>query len=192
VSLFDDPRVYDAIQTLAGYRATASRLQRALAGCAGATVLDVGAGTGNLARLLPPGAHYVALDSDPAKLERLELKLPGTRCLLRSGLDTGLAVGEIDWTVCVAVAHHLDDRQLPQLIAEMARVTRGNLVFVDPLRSPRRGIARLLWRYDRGSHPRRAETLLSALRAHFDLEHVERYRVFHEYLLCVGRPSQVR
>jgi SAM-dependent methyltransferase len=192
LSLFDNPRVYDAIQTLAGYRATAPRLQRALAPAGGCDVLDVGAGTGNLARLLPPNARYIALDNDPAKLRRLEFKLPGTRCLLRSGLDSGLGDGEIDWTVCVAVSHHLDGEQLPQLIAELARVTGERLVFVDALATTRPGIASLLWRYDRGSHPRPAETLMSALRVEFELEHVERYRVFHEYLLCVGRPTRIQ
>jgi SAM-dependent methyltransferase len=187
-SLFDDPRVYDVIQTLCGSPVTAGRYRRALAPAAGCEVLDVGAGTGNLAQLLPPGARYTALDNDPAKLSRLQRKLPTARCLLRSGLDTGLPDGAVDWTMCVAVAHHLDAEQLPLLIAELARVTRDRLMFVDPVWTGRRDLGRLLWRYDRGSHPRSAEALLAALRAQFAPQRIERFRVLHEYLLCVCRP----
>jgi len=67
----DDPRVYDVIQFLAGRHVVDKRVRRILAGASGATVLDVGAGTGAIASLLPADAEYWALDNDPAKLERL-------------------------------------------------------------------------------------------------------------------------
>lgn len=184
----DDPRVYDAIQLLAGRHVIDTRLRRILADTAGSVVLDVGAGTGALARLLPADATYWALDNDPAKLERLERKVPRARRLLRSALDTGLEDDAVDWTVCVDVAHHLDDGQLPRFVAELARVTRGRLAFVDPLWSPRPSLGRVLWRYDRGAHPRTHERLLDALRERFEIEAVERFRAIHRYMLCVGRP----
>lgn len=188
MSLIEDPRLYDVVQRLAGPQVTARKLRVILAGAGGRRVLDVGAGTGSLARVLPPGVEYWALDSDPLKLRRLAHKVPGARRLLRSALDTGLEDGAADWTVCVAVAHHLDDAQLPQLIAELARVTGGRLVFVDPLWTGRLGPGRLLWGIDRGSYPRREATLVAALRERFELERFDRYRTLHEYLLCVGRP----
>ncbi len=120
----DDPRVYDLIQLLAGGPVMDARLRRALAGASGALVLDVGAGTGNLARLLPAETTYWALDEDPAKLRRLEAKVPRARRLLRSALETGLGDASVDWSVCVDVAHHLDDAELPRLVAELARITR--------------------------------------------------------------------
>ncbi|HEX4806479.1 MAG TPA: class I SAM-dependent methyltransferase [Conexibacter sp.] len=184
----DDPRVYDLIQLLAGRHVIDRRVRRILAGAARAVVLDVGAGTGSLARLLPPGATYWALDNDPAKLRRLEAKVPTARALLRSALDTGLEDGAVDWAVCIDVAHHLDDEQLPRFVAELARITRGRLVFVDPLWSRRPSLGRVLWRYDRGAHPRTAERLLGALEAGFEIESIERFRFIHRYVLCVGRP----
>lgn len=184
----DDPRVYDAIQFLAGRHVIDRRVRRILAHAAGATVLDVGAGTGTIAGLLPAGAEYWALDNDPAKLERLARKVPDARRLLRSAVDTGLEDAAADWTVCIDVAHHLDDEQLPRFVDELARVTRGRLVFVDPLWSQRPSLGRVLWRYDRGAHPRTRERLLSALQARFDVESVERFRAIHRYVLCVCRP----
>ncbi len=184
----DDPRVYDLIQLLAGRHVIDVRIRRILAGASRAVVLDVGAGTGSLARLLPPGATYWALDNDPAKLRRLEAKVPTARRLLRSALDTGLDDASVDWAVCIDVAHHLDDEQLPRFVAELARITRGRIAFVDPLWTARPSLGRVLWRYDRGAHPRTAERLLEALEAGFEIESTERFRFVHRYLLCVGRP----
>jgi ubiquinone/menaquinone biosynthesis C-methylase UbiE len=188
VSVVDSPLLYDAVQMLSGRHIAHRRLGNALASVGGQTVLDVGAGTGSLARVLPPGAVYWALDNDPMKLRRLSAKVPDARCLQGSALDIELSDKTVDWTVCVAVAHHLDDRELPWMFAELARVTRQGLVFLDPLSTSKRGVASLLWRYDRGSHPRSEYRLLSELAQYFDIERVERFRVFHEYVLCSGSP----
>jgi SAM-dependent methyltransferase len=188
MGLADNPRAYDVIQVLAGQHLSYRRLRQALAPARDQKVLDVGAGTGNLARLMPTGAIYWALDNDPAKLRRLSAKVPRAHRLEGSALDIALPDRAMDWTVCVAVAHHLDDEELPRLFAELARVTRHRLIFLDPLSTSRRSIAKLLWRYDRGSHPRSADTLLSALGRHFDIEQVDCFRVLHEYVLCSGRP----
>jgi len=186
----DDPRVYDAIQFLAGRHVIDKRVRRVLADAAGATVLDVGAGTGTIAGLLPAGAQYWALDNDPAKLERLAHKVPGARRLLRSAVDTGLEDAAADWTVCIDVAHHLDDRELPGFVRELARITRHRLVFVDPLWSARPSLGRVLWRYDRGAHPRTAQRLVEALGEAFEIESTDRFRAIHRYVMCVCRPRR--
>jgi SAM-dependent methyltransferase len=189
MSLLENPSVYDAIQVLSGRHVAHRWLRRALALTGSRTVLDVGAGTGSLARLLPSDTTYWALDNDPAKLERLLVKVPGAHCLQQSALDIGLPDRAVDWTVCVAVSHHLDDEELPRLFAELARVTRERLVFFDAVQASKWDLSsRLLWRYDGGSHPRPAETLLSALKRHFNVERVERFRWLHKYLLCSGPP----
>jgi SAM-dependent methyltransferase len=190
MSVFDNPHVYDAIQIMAARHVTSRRLESVLSAAAGQEVLDIGAGTGSLAKVLPPGATYRALDNDPAKLERLQQKVPDAQCLLRSALDTGLEDAAVDWTVSVTVAHHLDDDQLAQAMAEMARVTSRKMVFIDALWTGKWGIQRLIWRYDRGFYPRRTEALLDALREHFDLERVEHYKMIQNYLLCIGRPRR--
>lgn len=188
MNVLEHPRIYDAIQTLGRYHITARRLQSLLADASNQLVLDMGAGTGNLARLLPPDAEYLAIDNDPARIRSLEQKVPGARCMVRSALETGLEDDAVDWSVCNGLAHHLEDEDVPRLIAELARVTRERLIFVEPLWPGGRLINAILWRYDRGSHPRPESTLLTALRAHFVLDQVEHLRPSQEVLICVGRP----
>jgi hypothetical protein len=64
----------------------------------------------------------------------------------------------------------------------------GMLVLLDAIWEPSRWIGRLLWRYDRGANPRSGEALARALQRHFIAEYEDRFVVFHEYLLWVGRP----
>src|SRR5437879_2318859 len=69
-------RVYDLLQTVAGYQLLARIIRPLLDEARGGTVLDAGAGTGALADLLPSETTYVALDLDPRKLARLRKRLP--------------------------------------------------------------------------------------------------------------------
>jgi SAM-dependent methyltransferase len=186
--ILEHPKVYDLIQRLGRWHVTARRLQAVMADASGKVVLDVGAGTGNLAPLLPADAEYMAIDIDAARIRSLERKCPGARCMVRSALDTGLEDDAADWSVCNGLAHHLEDEDVPRLIAELARVTRERLVFVEPLWPGKHLINGVLWRYDRGSHPRPESTLLSALRAHFAIDSVERFWPSQELMLCVARP----
>jgi SAM-dependent methyltransferase len=188
-SALHHPAVYDLAQSAVGYRLTARRLQAALAGTTGQSVLDVGAGTGNLARLLPNGASYIALEPDPAKRRQLSKKVPGAEVLARVGADTGLSDDSIDVAVCVAVSHHLDDEGLTGLIDEMARVAR-RFVFCDAVWDPRWPLGRVLWSIDRGGHPRTRAALMAAVERRFTLEQVSPYTAVHKYLLCVGRRTR--
>lgn len=187
--LVENSRVYDLIQRTMGYELTARRLRAALSGAGGEQVLDVGAGTGNLAPLLPASSTYLPLEPDPEKLVQLRAKLPGVVALQRTSTETGLADGAVGWTVCVAVSHHLDDEQLKQTVNELARVTRDRLVFIDAVWDPAWLPGRLLWRLDRGNHPRTPERLTAALGARFSPLEVERYRGAHRYLLYIAQPT---
>jgi SAM-dependent methyltransferase len=183
-----DPRIYDAIQRLVGSGRTAALLRAQLAGAENKVVLDVGGGTGRLRPLMPPSAKYVWLDNDPRKLEGLKAKWPDAMGVIADATALPFQNASIDFAVCVAVTHHLPDDALRALLGELARVLGETLVLMDAVLCPSR-LGRLLWRYDRGSHPRSAEALLSMVEKRFDLESVERYRKYHDYLFCVARPS---
>ena len=182
------PAVYDWVQRLAGSDRVLRRLQPYLLEARGKIVLDVGAGTGLYAAALPATARYIALDNDPRKLEGLGRRGRSIRhAVLGDAVNLAFVDRSIDYVLCVHVAHHLDDTALDRCLGEIARVVRLEVVVQEPLWSG--GVpGRVLWRMDRGSHPRTAEALIGAVEKRFRIEHAERYSILHDYLLIVARP----
>ena len=179
--------MYDLVQKYGGGQATAEQVGKELQTTAGKTVLDLGAGTGALAVVLPSATRYVWLDKDTLKLRGLLSK--GVECLAILGDAAQLPFRDsaIDVVVIVDVSHHLPAHSLHQFLAAAARVTRERLIFVDAVRSPRL-MSKLLWTFDLGRHPRSAEELVSAIGRCFEVEKLVRFRIHHDYVLCVATP----
>src|SRR5207244_1229178 len=150
----------------AGARTIFRQIQPMLAETDEALVLDAGAGTGNLQALLPVSARYVWLDADPRKLAGFRAKSDAPAVL---GDLTKLPLKDrsFDWALSIGVSHHLDDSDLGRMLDGLRRVIRERLVFLEPVLAPRR-TSRLLWRYDRGKHPRSSAALRAELAARFD------------------------
>ena len=185
------PSVYDRIQDLAGARELQARVAQRLSDANGKAVLDIGAGTGTLAGELPPTTTYLWLDSDPQKLSGLLARRKDVLAVIADATHMPLRDGAVDFAVCVNVSHHLKDGELTRLLADAERVTEERLVFVDAVVTPRIW-SRLLWRYDRGGHPRTADRLVEAVGAAFEVSEVERFRIHHEYALITGHPRARR
>jgi ubiquinone/menaquinone biosynthesis C-methylase UbiE len=86
------------------------------------TVLELGAGTGKLTRVLVELGHDVhATDPDAAMLAVLEDRLPGVRTAVASAEEIPLPAGSVDAVIAAQAFHWFDlDRALP----EIARVLR--------------------------------------------------------------------
>jgi SAM-dependent methyltransferase len=186
-ALLGNPRVYELHQAYGGGKPIAARVGRPLEAVDGATVLDIGAGTGMVCGLLPPKARYIWLDNDRLKLRGLLSKKLDCLAVLGDAARLPFGSDSADWTVMVEVSHHLPDGALRDCLAEAARVTRERFLFVDALRGTRLR-SRLLWQLDLGRFPRTEEQLMGALQESFVLEDVERFRVNHDHLLCVCSP----
>jgi uncharacterized protein YbaR (Trm112 family)/predicted nicotinamide N-methyase len=186
-SLLARPRVYNVVQKYGGGQTATEQVRKELQTTAGKTVLDVGAGTGALGTVLPFATRYIWLDNDILKLRGLLTR--GVECLAILGDAAQLPFRDssIDVVVIVDVSHHLPTHSLQQFLAAAARVTRERLIFVDAVRSPRL-TSKLLWTFDLGRHPRSAEELVSAIGRSFVLEKLERFRIHHDYVLCVATP----
>ena len=78
------------------------------------------------------------------------------------------------------------------MVAEIVRVLvpSGRLIMLDGLWAPRRLTSRVLWAWDRGSHPRSAAVLDAAFRTHFDIEDTTTFSVLHEYYALNCRKRQ--
>ena len=157
------PLVYDWIQRGTGYAEVSSRVARCLPTGTPATVLDVGAGTGNLQSVVRGGACYIWLDNDPVKLDGFLAKGSHAFAMLADALRLAVRDRGVDYLVCVAVAHHLRDDQLAGMMREFARVVRRQVIFMDPVKRPDSVLSRFLWGLDRGSYPRTDAALLTAL-----------------------------
>jgi SAM-dependent methyltransferase len=183
----EDARVYDAVQTLAGYPILATRLRRLLGQTDGLAVLDAGAGTGALGKLVPRARTYTALEIDPKKIERLRRRMPNAEVITGSITAIPLPDKAMDVAAMVNVSHHLSDEDFELALAELGRVTRGRVIVADPVADgPLLG--RALWRIDRGSHPRTARAMRAAIERHLCVGGEERLTILHRYFLCSAIP----
>lgn len=193
--IVSNPLIYELVQILAGEKETRRRLAPHLHAVLGSsTVLDIGGGTGSITKLLADSCTYVCLDLDPVKLQGFLAKRPTGIVLLADATEVPVQPEAIDLVLCTAVMHHLSARALRSLIEESARVLKpnGRLVMLDPVWKPERRIGRWLWKYDRGSFPRTAESLRSAIEERFTVLHWESFAVYHEYFICVAGPRDWR
>jgi SAM-dependent methyltransferase len=182
------PVLYELIQFTAGRRQTIRRLEQVLATIPRTSALDVGSASGGATRNLLPRA--VSIDIDAAALALMKRRNADARPVAASAGMLPFRSRAFDVTVCMAVFHHLDDATMHAALAEIARVTADRFVFIDALRNERRWLSRLLWRYDRGRHPRTREELLRAIGQAFDVESVSDYRNGHEFVICVASPRR--
>jgi SAM-dependent methyltransferase len=178
------PFIDDLIQRLAGARRISRRIRPLLAEADGTLVLDSGAGTGNFEALLPRSARYLWLDTDSRKLARFRRKSRAP-AILGDATRLPLRDRSVDWALAVGMSHHLSDDELGRMLDELRRVVRERLFFLDAVVTPA-VTSRLLWRYDRGRHPRTADLLRKQLATRFNIVRDEEFTVLHRYLLVTG------
>jgi SAM-dependent methyltransferase len=109
----------DHVRAILSAMSGANRFNRWMAGCVtpylGENVLEAGAGTGNLTRLLCQGRNYVATDINPHYLADLrtrlssEPKLATAICDVTNAADLAPFRKSMDTVVCLNVLEHIDD-----------------------------------------------------------------------------------
>jgi len=186
------PAVYDALQNVAG----TAELDRRVGDALGAlpsrpVVLDVGGGTGLPTALWPARATYLCLDIDPLKLSGFRRKHDAGTPVCGDATHLPFRSGSVDLVVCKNVSHHLADADVRSLFRECARVLKagGGMLFMDAVQAPERWRSRMLWRYDRGSHPRTVEAVRQAMAAEFQIARWDVFTIHHRYVLGAGTPT---
>jgi ubiquinone/menaquinone biosynthesis C-methylase UbiE len=184
------PIAYDFIQWAAGRPAVYRHVRALMRFPAGALVLDVGGGTGNLKPQLRNGERHVCVDIERPKLDGYVSKFLDARALQGDATCLPVRDGIADVVALSSVTHHLTDSQLDAVFSEAARVLRpGGVLFVcDAVWSPSHRAGRLLWRYDRGSHPRTTEEIDAALTRSFRVVQKSEFSVVHAFAAFLCRP----
>jgi SAM-dependent methyltransferase len=186
--LLDHPWLYDQVQVFFGLGELQARVRPYVSALRGKRVLDVGAGTGLYRPILPTTARYCWWDLDPGKLARCRKRWGVQWAVLGDATRLSFQDRTMDAVLCMAMAHHLSDVELEAMLADVARVIRERLIFMDAVTAPGSLVSALLWRWDNGKFPRSAEVLQAAIGRHFVIEISETFRLYHRYLLCIARP----
>jgi arsenite methyltransferase len=106
----------------------------------GATVADLGAGTGyftvRFARPVGPQGRVLAVDIDPKLLERVrqrstDLKLENVETVLAAADDPHLRTGSVDVIFICDVIHHIENRPAYYRLLGKALKPGGRLAIVD-------------------------------------------------------------
>lgn len=129
-------------QFFGGRRPMARELDRFAreAPIAKATLLDVGSGSGDLARFAEDHLRRKGIDATSISLD-LDVTAPslakadGLLAARGDALRLPFADRSIDIVTAVKFAHHLHGEALEQLLAEMARVARRSVIVLDIRRS---------------------------------------------------------
>jgi len=186
-----NPVVYDVSQKIAGSGPLDPVLAQVTSvAAADARVLDVGGGTGRSRHLWPRTCTYVLIDTDAIMLSGLAAsRRPGFP--VRGDATTlPIASSTMDWVLCKQVSHHISDDGLADLFSEIRRVLKpgGQFIYVDCVWRPESWIARMLWKYDRGSHPRAEEELRRAFDPYFEILDVRSCVNNHRYVMFALSP----
>ena len=186
------PGIYDRLQYAIGLRFRHPRVQKQLRSSApDSLILDLGGGTGLNKVLLPSVPGYICLDYDGVKLSGYRDKYPDGRAIHADASRIPLESASVDVALCTSVAHHLTDELLTSLLDEVMRILKptGRLIFLDPVWDTDRFSGQLLWKYDRGDHPRTPETLRAVLSDHGQITYWENFTGYHSYIISVVVPN---
>ena len=191
--LLSSPWIFEPIQRLLGQGRTEAELKPFLVHAASKSVLDIGAGTSLTIPLLPVVGRYTWLDIDPRRIG------PFRRRCRRAGLtDAHAVVGDatslclreksVDFVLCMALSHHLDDAGFGAMLDDIVRVTRESLLFYDSVITDGSTVSALIRRYDRGQYARREETIDAMLERRFVVRDKASYKVYHRHIIRLCTP----
>ena len=155
--------------------------------------MDAGCGFGHLAKYLGH-CDYTGVDTDPERVEWARKRLGENsrrRFLVANVLQTGLPEKGFDKALGYGLLHHLQDEEAAACVLELSRLTKGRIVFSDPVYSKVHLLNNLLCRLDRGAFVRTEQGYLDILKRRLT---VAAHRSFHsrnglaKYFMTVSTP----
>lgn len=152
--------VYDRLQTFiyGDYEVAFSFFTRAFAAAPGATVVDIGCGTGLLStRFTEAGFNYTGVDFEASRIASARRRNPRAR-FLHGDLTNPEILSALDLRYCImhGVTHHVSDDDFRTLLTHLRAHGLKVLCTMDPVRPEgwARPLARLACDFDDGKFVR--------------------------------------
>lgn len=175
--LLEPARAYEWLQRLLGSGTARRRfVEEVLRPRPGDCLLDIGCGAAGLLDVLPPDVGYAGYDLNPRYIEAARRR-HGSRgefhCARAGAPPAGLLGGGFDIVVAKSLLHHLDDREVGELMTVVWQALRpgGLLVTLDPVFHPGQALlARWVISLDRGARVRTPESYRGLVAGRFEIE----------------------
>ena len=157
-------RYYDQLQDFVhqSYGPVIEAIQSHLDLRPGVSVLEIGCGTGQLAkRIVKLGCQYTGLEPDSERVQYAQSQCPEGRFLIGSGESIDPSeLADVRRAFIHGVLHHMDDRQCRTLISHLMSIPDMRLLVIEPfLPEPawRWPLGYLLGKMDEGIYVRRRQ-----------------------------------
>jgi SAM-dependent methyltransferase len=200
--LLERPAVFNRLMRLLGGDSVRERIVRDfLPPLTGATLLDIGCGTGAFLDALPPDVSYVGVDINPAYIETARRRYGnrGQFYCARAGDEIDFAGDAFDVIAAIAVIHHLDDAEVSRLLETAVRLLRpgGTFLSIDPTKHAGQSApSRLLVSLDRGRCVRTPAAYRALLASRFadidDRVVTDLLRIPYSHYVAQARSASVR
>jgi len=115
-------------------------------GLASFSVLDVGAGSGELLRVIAKWAHSVKRNArlcggelnarSSQAISEESREFPAISAIRGDAFHLPFAAGEFDYTICSLFTHHFSDENVVRVLRELERVARRRIFVIDLHRHP--------------------------------------------------------
>lgn len=159
--LFERPVVFNAYQAIVD-GGKGRQIRRFLRDVPYESVIDIGCGTGNWAKLVD--VPYLGIDASPSFVAGCKRRFAGdsSKRFLQTDAAT-LAIDEqFDLAMLISVLHHLSDEEVERLLAWLAGCAKQFFV-LDLYPVKRNFVSRWLYRMDRGDYIREPDAQRSLL-----------------------------
>ncbi len=181
--ILSNPTVYELGQYLVGAkRGQKEFLEKYVQPWEGASIFDIGCGTGEVLKFLPP-VKYVGLDPYEANIRSARKKFGNAGKFICDNFDNALKydLKHFDIILAVGILHHLDDTFAKMLfkVAQATMKPEGRLYTLDPCYKD--GISRFV-RFavsiDQGNHIRHGNEYLHLGKSTFPIAKIHFVNIF--------------